>query len=143
MLLARQENMFRVSIFFKPEQSISIRVTTYSDKRHNDIQLGIRVTNSASLPLFTTCNTDTLRTFAPIDSGYTTHTISIPAKLFPPGDYRLDFVSHTPLKVRYDYIECPLTFTILNINSHVTALNDRRAGALSPLLDWQKIQSSQ
>ncbi len=123
---------------FDLDDQIVLQLCADVSKRFENAQIAVRVTNQEGVPLFTTCNTDALRTYLPIDPGTAAYTIAFPEGLLTPGRYTLKITAHTPRHLVYDEIDNEMAFVIHDTGSLQQVLRDRRQGVVSPSVEWTK-----
>ena len=128
----------RITTDFDMTSKINLNIEALSQKKYENIQFAIRVTNQDGIPIFTTCNTDLEKRFLPLEPGLTRYSLIIDCNLLAPGKYTLKIAVHLPKAILYDLIDDVLSFEIHDTGSLEKILKDDRLGVLNLVIPWKK-----
>ncbi len=109
-----------------------------SNRDIDDAQIHIRIINQEGIPILTTSNTDSNGQQI-INRGSNSYRVKIPPTFLSPGNYTLVIAAMIPKTKLFDVIDSEVQFSIEDIGSHATGLQDGRLGVVTLVLDWQLV----
>jgi lipopolysaccharide transport system ATP-binding protein len=122
---------------FDLASEVNLHIEVKSEKKHENIQLAVRVTNQEGIAVLTTANTDELKSYLPIMPGVHRYKITVPPTFLMPGRYTLKVNAHAPKSHSIHLIDDEITFVIHDTEGHESVLRDDRAGVVNLVLPWR------
>ncbi len=121
---------------FRSNAPITLHVDTHLAAALADIQIAIRVSDSAGRAVFTTANTDSSPTAAGLPAGAHRHSVKIPPLILPPALYSVIVAICVPGKRVLEHVSEAVVFEVGDITPDAVRLRDGREGAVRLLLPW-------
>jgi lipopolysaccharide transport system ATP-binding protein len=98
-------------------------------------QISLSVLNKEGMVIFTTCNSDGVGKYLPIESGRHTYRVTVPGNFLAPDTYYIRVTGHQPHMHCYDSVDT-LSFRIEDVGSLRSIFHDERTGLVEPVLPW-------
>ena len=96
-------------------------------------QIVFRITNHEGIPVFTSANTDVVRSLVSLPAGRYVYRIDIPANFLAAGSYQVLVASHIPRVTLFDRVE----HVAFRIEDTAPNISEDRLGVVTPRLTWQ------
>ena len=116
-----------------------LNLTVIASRSFDDVQIAVRLTNHEGVAVFSTCNTDTQRSFVRIPSGRQLFRVKLPGNFLSPGNYNFEIVAHIPRVKLYDRVDKSLGLNIEETGSIETLCKDNRLGVITVIFPWEQI----
>jgi len=117
---------------FSYKDTIQIRIHYHLDEPINDLVFVVRINDDNENVLFTTWNSDSIKTKNIVDKELVL-ACELPSYFFKTGTYFVTFAIHIPRKKVFLKKENILSFQIDDLHYQI---NENRVGLISPKLDW-------
>ena len=130
-----------ISAEIRGDEPFFINVNAYASEEFFDAQIGIRVTNSEGVPVFTTTHTDAYQTHLSFPAGRRRLTVEVPGDFLSRGRYTLIVAAIIAGRELLDIVEHEIKLEIQETTKDILLLRDKRLGVITPLLNWSVTDS--